>query len=100
MCPCAKEGEGYPGLHWDKCSQQAEARNPSPLLSTDREATPGVVGPVLDSSQQGRHGRIGESPAKGHSDEGMGAPLVCGKAETRGCSAWRRTGSGGSHQCM
>ncbi|KAK4806630.1 hypothetical protein QYF61_022936 [Mycteria americana] len=59
----------------DKYCQQLGGRDLSPLFSTD-EATAGVVGPVLGSSVQERHGHTGERPMKGHKDdEETGASL-------------------------
>lgn len=67
-----QEGKRYP-------RQKVEACNPSLLLDTS-EASPGVLGPVLDSSVQGWRGHTGEGPAKAHCDEGMEKSLLWRKA--------------------
>jgi len=77
--------------------RQAEGGDPSSLLSTV-EAASGVLGPVLGSLAQERHGHTEESPAKSHKgDEGTGASLPLGKAESWDCSAQRR---GGFYPCV
>lgn len=44
---------------------------------------------------QYRHGYAEGSPTKGHqNDKGTGAPLLWAEAESWGCSAWQRGGSG------
>jgi len=45
-----------------------EGIDPSPLFSTGK-ATSEVLGPVLGSPVQERHGRTAESPEKGHTDD-------------------------------
>ena len=61
--------------------QNVTGGHPSPLLSTG-DATPGVLGPVLASSFQERHGHTEGSPTKDHTDDqGTGASLR-GKAKT------------------
>jgi len=63
------EAQKLPGLHQAEYCQQVKGGHPSPLLST-----PEVLGPVLGSPVQERHGHTGASPAKGHrDDEGTGA---------------------------
>jgi len=41
-----------------------------------------------------RHGAVGAGPEEGHeNDPRAGTPLLCGIADSWGCSAWRREGS-------
>lgn len=56
----------------------------SSLFSTGK-ATPGVLGPVLDSPIQKRHRHSRESPAKGQKDdEGTGTSVIRGVSERSG----------------
>lgn len=56
------EHQQHPGLHQEKCSQQGEEDDPSPLRS-------GVLGPVLGSSIQGTYRFLGGSPMKAHKED-------------------------------
>jgi len=58
-----KEGQQPPGLHQEEFCQQVEGGDPSPLLST-REATTGVLSPVLGSPVCKRHGHTRTRPTK------------------------------------
>ena len=85
----------------DKIWPEVKRGDPSPLLSTG-DATAGVLGPVLGSPVQDRHGHTEDSPDKGHQeDEGTGASLLGGKAERSGTV---QPGEGkdqeGAHQCV
>lgn len=62
MHPCGMEYQQHPGLHQEKCSQQGEEDDPSPLRS-------GVLGPVLGSSIQGTYRFLGGSPMKAHKED-------------------------------
>lgn len=64
----AKIGQQYPGLHKEEHCQCMQAGDPSSLCSTG-EATTGVLGPVLGSSVQARHGLIWVSPGLGCKDD-------------------------------
>lgn len=76
----------YPGLRWEESCQRVKGGDPSPLLSTS-EATSGRLGPVPGSPVQKGHGLNRVGPVKDHKDdEGTGAPLLEGKAESRHCS--------------
>jgi len=56
-----------------------------PYLLSTGDTTPGVLGPVLGSSVQERHGKTAKRQAKRHKDDvGTGAPHVGGKAERQG----------------
>lgn len=46
------------------------------LLCPEGEATPGLLCVQFWAPQYKRHGNIRERPAKGHEDEGTGAPHV------------------------
>lgn len=60
-----------------KCCQQVEGSELSPLLSPDKAAPGGVLCPVLCSTVQERQGHAGDSPKKGHKDDGgTGACLL------------------------
>lgn len=87
MCNWGKDGKWY-------LRQKVEACNPSPLLSTG-EATPGVLGPVLDSLVQGGHWHTGEGPAKGYNDEGIEISLLWGTADkSESAQAWEEKAQG------
>lgn len=61
-----------------------EEGDPSTLLNTG-EATSEVLGPVLGSLVQKRHGYTGTTPVQGNKDDqGTGAPFI-GEAESWGC---------------
>jgi len=50
---------------------------------------------ALESPAQEGHRPVGVGPEEGHKDNARaGAPLLSGKAESWGCSAWRREGCG------
>lgn len=62
MQTCSKEGQVYLGLCYEKHHQQVKKGGPFPLLSTG-ETSSRVLGPVLGSTVEERHGHTGESPA-------------------------------------
>jgi len=75
QCALATKKPTASGLHEGEYRQEEEGGEPSLLLSTG-EVTPGVLGPVLGSPAQQRHGHTRESPAVGHGgDEGTGASV-------------------------
>lgn len=68
MCPGSKGSQQPPGLHLAEHCQQANGGDPSPLHST-REATGGVLGAVMGSPVQHRHGPAEASPVTAYEDD-------------------------------
>ena len=68
MCACSQKGQPYPGLHQEKCDQQAEGSDSAPLLCS-RKTPPGVLCPVLGLPVQEIHGAVGVGPEEVHEDD-------------------------------
>lgn len=68
MCPGGKANQQHPGLHREECHQQVEGGDPSSSAQTWRD-TPEVLGPVLASPVQVRHGLDRARTVKGHKDD-------------------------------
>ena len=84
MCSCSPEGQLYPGLHEEKCDQQVEGGDSTPLLCS-RETPPGVLRPVLVSPAQEGHGVVGAGSEEDHkNDQRAGAPPLWGQTERAG----------------
>jgi len=67
----------YPGLHQEKCDQQANGGDSAPLLCFC-ETLPRVLHPALGPPKQG-HLAIGMGPEEGHEgDQWAGAPPLHG----------------------
>lgn len=58
--PCGQEGQWDPGLPQEECGQQAKRGD----LPSPKEATSGVLWPLLGSSVQGRQHAAGEGLAE------------------------------------
>ena len=80
MCPHSPESQLHPGLNQKKRGQQVKGGNSAPLLCTG-EASPGVLCPVAESSEQERSGPVRAHPEEGHkNDPRDGTPPLRGQA--------------------
>jgi len=68
MCPHSSESIQYTGLHQNKCSQQREGGDPTPLLCNG-DTSPGVLHLDMESSVQQRCGPVGMHPQEGHRND-------------------------------
>jgi len=96
MCPCSPESQPDPGLHQKKRGQQGEGGDPAPPLCAG-EASPGILYPDVESSVQETCGHVDVDLLE-HIQRAtrmiQGMEYLAYKDRLRGCSAWRREGSG------
>ena len=84
MWACSSEGQLYPGLHQEKCDQQAKGGDSTPLLCSPETPAWSTAFSFESSTQEGQ-GAVGACPEEGHkADQRAGAPPLQGQAERAG----------------